>query len=120
MTLLQEKFARKMMDKYDVWESHAAETALLEDLSRYSRTNPGLAFAVHELARLCNDLGLATSLHASIPCGSSATTPPRVSRNAAATRCCPSPTRIVTSLSLRSVLTSLTPIPRLRQASPFS
>jgi hypothetical protein len=76
VTLHQEKFARKMMDKYDAWESRTEKTplkvsdkkmepwdgqptevgvfdymAFLGELSWYSRTNVGLAFAVHELAR---------------------------------------------------------------------
>jgi hypothetical protein len=76
VTLHQESFARQMMDKYDAWETRTEETPLkvsdkkmvawdgqptdvgvfdymsfLGELSWYSRTNVGLAFAVHELAR---------------------------------------------------------------------
>ena len=74
ITLKQEAFARKLMDKYSMWESRHEPTPFrlkqklvpfegesdeeetfdyamcLGDLAWYSRTNPGLSYVVHELA----------------------------------------------------------------------
>jgi hypothetical protein len=76
ITLKQEAFARRLMDKYGVWDSRPESTPYrlrrpklepsltppdeamtfdyamcLGDLAWYSRTNPGLSFVVHELSR---------------------------------------------------------------------
>ena len=76
ITLKQEAFARRLMEKNDMWGARTepmpfrvegdklqsfdvvedTETSFdyamcLGDLARYSPTNPGLSFAVHELAR---------------------------------------------------------------------
>jgi hypothetical protein len=84
VTLKQEAFARKMMDKYGMWESRHETTPFkvstsklepyegeptdedsfdysmaLGDLAWYSRTNPGLSFAVHQLARFMQRPGPA-------------------------------------------------------------
>ena len=82
--LKQTAFARQMMDKYDVWDCNPEETpfkvgalpldphhgdasdvetfdymVLLGDLAWYSRTNPGLSYAVHQLAQFMQNPGNA-------------------------------------------------------------
>jgi len=82
VTLTQKSFARKLMDKYDMWdfqpeltparvgasklvpatEKQSEEDTFdyamcLGDLAWYSRTNPGLSFVVHDLARFMQNPG---------------------------------------------------------------
>ena len=82
VTLTQNTFARKLMDKYEMWDSQPECTPArvggaklvpatekqseedtfdyaicLGDLAWYSRTNPGLSFVVHDLARFMQNPG---------------------------------------------------------------